>query len=58
MNERRQVVDEDDIYGLPDKMTESGGYAKLLVLKVSHCFGSGHLEKTKNTDPDMLLSPS
>ena len=57
MNER-QVVDEDDIYGLPDEMTESGGYAKLLVLKVSHCFGSGPLEKTKNTDPDMLLSPS
>jgi len=28
-----EVVDEDDVYDLPDEMTESGGYAKLLVLK-------------------------
>ena len=45
-----QVVDEDDVYDLPDEMTESGGYAKLLVLKVKHCSGSGHLVKEMNTD--------
>ena len=31
----RECVDEDDIYILPDKLGEVGGYARLLVLKGS-----------------------